>query len=568
MGTEHSTIMQSELGPRSLVANVKNLGFASYERILFEGFDLNIRSGEVAAITGKSGSGKTVFLKILAGKEKQIEGSLFINPKVKIIYVPQELEDIDVDRSVSIKELFKDARGLTTLETKMARYEKMLGDQKYTQSDLLAYGEIMEQYQKLNGYNSDSEMERVLSGMGISQKTTPNITLETTLNEVSSGQFRKIMISMALFSKAGLVLLDEPSSHLDVASVDWLTNYLKSCESAVVIATNSEQFINNCADQTVGLTDVGRVFVFDGNYTEFIQKRNSLLEAEKNEADQVADKLDQLKKTDAMFRAKQAYKRSAFMAQIGRALETRMNRLEDEYNSMPGSKQTYKQERIRDLSFEQDKRSGTDVISIKGVVKRYDENTAVDLSKKNTISIQQGEKWLFWGPNGSGKSTLVRTIVDSITGGEFLPDQGEIKVGKGIELGYYAPDIPLDILPGILIESLADSGSPQHKRSAASILRFFGFSDAAIYRQDTKTLSSGEKKRFALARIMINHPNFIILDEPTGDFMSDQIKDRLASALDNFDGTFVLVSHDEDFINRLKIDKELNMPSGKVIIRS
>lgn len=567
MGVEKSSITQSEINPKTLVANVENLGFASYDKTLFEGLSLNIKSREVTAITGKSGSGKTVLLKILAGEEKQQEGRVFVNAKAKVIFVPQELEDMNIDSDLTIRQLLKGSRGLIDIEAEMSKYEDLLTEQQHNDKDIEKYGEAMELYQKLGGYSSNSDIERVLSGLGLDQKTTSNISLDTKLGEVSSGQLRKIMIAMALYSRASLILLDEPSSHLDVKSVEWMTDYLKHSESAVVITSNNSEFVDSCATQTVGLTDIGRVFVFEGGYTEFVRKRNTILEAEKIEAEQVANKLDQLKKTDAMFRSKQAYKRSPDMAQVGRALESRMNRLKDEYNSMPGSKQTYKEEKVRDLSFTQERRSGTDVISINGVIKRYGEYSAVDLSRAGPISIRQGEKWLFWGPNGSGKSTLVRMIAESIQGGTFLPDEGVIRIGAGIELGYYMPEVPIDIKHGLLIDELTRNTSRHDQGKASSILRFFGFSSTSIHRQDVRTLSSGEKKRFALARIMIKQSNFIILDEPTGDYMPEEIKERLASALDKFNGTLILVSHDRDFIKRLKIDKELDMPKGKVIIK-
>ena len=568
MGTEKSNLMQPEISPNALVANVENLGFASYDRTLFERLNLNIKAGEVIAITGKSGSGKTVLLKILAGEERQQEGHVFVNPKIKVIFVPQELDDINIDSGLTIRQLLKGTRGLTDIEVEMAKYEDLLAKKQYNEKDIEDYGKVMERYQARGGYSSDSDMERVLSGLGLDQKTTANISLDTKLGEVSSGQLRKIMIAMALYSQASLILLDEPSSHLDVKSVEWLADYLKHSESAIVITSNNSEFVDNCATQTVGLTDIGRAFVFEGGYADFIHKRDTILDAEKTEAEQVVNKLDQLKKTDAMFRSKQVYKRSSDMAQVGRALGSRMNRLKDKYDNMPGSKQVYKEEKIRDLSFTQERRSGTDVISINGVVKRYDEYTAVNLSSANPISIQQGEKWLFWGPNGSGKSTLVRMIVDSIQGVTFLPDQGVIRLGTGVELGYYDPEVPTDATHGLLIDELAETTNRHDQGKSSSILRFFGFSNAAIYRQGVKTLSTGEKKRFALARIMIKQPNFIILDEPTGDYMPEEIKDRLASALGKFNGTLILVSHDRDFVKRLKIDKELDMPEGRVIIKS
>lgn len=567
MGKEKAGMTHPEINPKTQVVSLDNLGFSSYDRILFQDLNLNIRMGEVTAVTGRSGSGKTVLLKILAGRESEQEGKVFENPKVKKVFIPQELQDMDVDKNLTIRQILKDSRGLSEVEQEMAIYENKLANQEYDDNDLENYGEIMEVFQTLGGYTMDSDMEKVLSGLGLDQKTTINISLDTRLGDVSSGQLRKIMIATALYSKAGLILLDEPTSHLDVKSVDWLAEFLRHTESAAVIASNNAEFIDKCATQTVGLTDIGRVFVFEGGYSEFVRKRDTLIDAEKIEAQQVASKLEQLQKTDAMFRSKQVYKRSSDMAQVGRALKTRMGRLKDEYESLPGSKHVYKEEKIRDLAFSQENRSGKDVISLNNISKRYDNFTAFNLVNKN-IAIQQGEKWLFWGPNGSGKSTLVRTIVESINGGIFLPEEGKIKVGAGIKLGYYTPEVPSDILPGILIDSLANSGQAKNKGSAASILRFFGFSSNAIHKQDTRTLSSGEKKRFALARIMINHPNFIVLDEPTGDFMSEEIKERLANALDSFDGTFVLVSHDVDFIKRLKINKELGMPDGKVTIRN
>jgi ATP-binding cassette subfamily F protein 3 len=560
-------LKNSEIGLNVSVINIENLGFASYDRVLFQDLNLNIKRGEVTAITGKSGSGKTVLLKILAGLEQQEEGRFDVNPKAKVIFISQEPEDVDISQNLSIRDTLKSARGLDQIEAEMSACEEKFSDPNDGESSFELYGDLIEQYQELGGYSSDSDMERVLAGLGIDKNNTANITLETKLSDVSSGQLRKILIAKALYSKADIILLDEPSSHLDVQSVKWLSNYLNNTDSAVVITSNDSTLVDSCAKQTVGLTDSGRAFVFSGGITDFISKRDAIIQAEKLEAEQVAGKLKQLKKTDDKFRSRQVYKRSADMAQVGRALASRMARLKNEYEKMPGSKQVYTEEKIRDLIFTQERRSGDDVASIVKVVKKYDDYEAVNIRASDPITISRGEKWLFWGPNGSGKSTLARMIVDTATNGKFIPDQGEIKIGTGINISYYYPDTLPKATNGTLLKVMTDSMNKSDQGRYTSILRFFGFSTSTIHNQDLRTLSTGEKKRFSLALIMASQSNFIILDEPTGDYMSEEIKDRLANAISEFEGTLILVSHDQKFIEKASVDHILEMPSGKVVIK-
>lgn len=552
---------------RLIVGNVFNLGFSTYDHILFEDLSFSIRSGEVTTITGKSGSGKTVILKILAGIEVPEAGRVEIQSQ-SISYIPQELEDLDINKDITIRDLFKQARGLTSLESEIAKYEELIAqDPSVYEKISQKYGETLERYQDLGGYNQEFEMERMLVGLGLDKHSASNITLDTKLSEVSTGQLRRIMIARALYSRPNLLLMDDPTSHLDIAGVRWLSGYLKQIKSAVVIASNNREFVDGCATQTIGLTDIGRVFVFSGGYTDFEQKRDAVIHAEQLAANSVAEKIDQLKKTDRMFRAKQAYKRSADMAQVGRALATRIQKLEERYKKMPGSQDVFKEERVRDLVFQQERRSGDDVLLIRGIMKKYGEYVAVDMRKTPPISIKQGEKWLIWGPNGSGKSTLVRMIISAFTNGNFPPDEGVIIPGLSIDFGYFLPELLNISKEGLLIDEVTKVIENKNESRAISVLRFFGFSSKAAYNQNVRTLSSGERKRLALAKIMLQNPNFIILDEPTGDYMPNIIKARLVSALRDYDGTLIVVSHDPEFINQLNPDKELDMPKGRVKIR-
>lgn len=565
MGKENPVETKKEYTP--MVAKVEEIGFTTYDRILFQGLSLSVKKGDVISLTGKSGSGKTVLIKILAGIEHQQEGSVSVVPSIKTSYVPQELEDIEVSPDTSIRQLLKDARGLNELEGKIHDYEEKLSNNEFSEEGFRQYEELIERYQSLDGYHPEPEMKKILSGLGINEHSTENITLDSRLSEVSSGQLKRIMIARALYAKSDLMLLDDPTSHLDVASVQWLTDYLRRTDSAVVIASNNQAFLNKCSNQTVGFTDSGRVFSFKGNYSDFIKKRDSVIESEKAEASSVANKLEDLRETDRMFRSKQIYKRSSDMAQVGRALATRMKKLEEKYEEMPGSQNVYRNERIKDMVFTQERRSGHDVVSIRGVLKKYGDYVAIDLRKTVPINISQGERWLVWGTNGSGKSTLTRMIAQEILGGDFLPDQGDIRVGASIDAAYFAPDIATVSGSGLLIDEAVKDIGTHNKGKAVAALRFFGFSQSTIHNLDVGMLSSGERKRLTLAKIMLMNPNLLIFDEPTGDYMPDEIKKRLANALKGYNGTLILVSHDKEFIDQLKINRELHMPAGKVLIR-
>ena len=387
------------------------------------------------------------------------------------------------------------------------------------------------------------------------------------MSEVSSGQLRKILIARALYSDPDLLILDDPTSHLDVAAVDWLADYLKNAKSAVVMASNNRAFIDKCANQTIGLTDIGRVFVFSGGYSNFIEKRDAVLDAEKSAAESVMDKIEQLRDTDKMFRDKQVYNRSSTMGKVGRSLSTRMDRLSERLKEMPGSKEVYKNERVANLVFEEEKRSGQDILSIQKVLKKYGDFVAVDLRNVDAIDVKRGEKWLIWGENGSGKSTLVKMIAHLSSGGSFLPNDGKIKLGANIQLGYFTPDDVEIHAKGTLLEETVKAVDSQNKGRVAATLRFFGFTTTAIYRQSISTLSSGERKRLRLATIMLEKPNLIILDEPTGDYLQEDVKARFASAINGYTGTLILVSHEKEFIDQIKINHELQMPSGNVILK-
>ncbi|HRN70682.1 MAG TPA: ATP-binding cassette domain-containing protein, partial [Candidatus Woesebacteria bacterium] len=428
------------------------------------------------------------------------------------------------------------------------------------------YGTISEQYEKLGGYEADFEIEKILAGLKLDPETTGHIHPYTSLNEVSSGQKNRILIGQALFAQPDLLVLDDPTSHLDVDSVNWLASYIKGSPQASLIATNNIPFINACSNRLVEITHFGRVLSFKGNYPDYVEKRDRLLTAEKAEADSVQAEKDRIEETYNKFKAKQVFKRSSDMAATGRAMQSRISRLNEQYESMPGSKQVFRTERIPNIVFESKERSGDDVVTIRNLVKNYGDFTALDL-RKLELTIQRGELFLLSGDNGSGKSTLLRMIAAAIQNDPtFTPDSGEIEVGANIMANYYAPDQTGIRKSGSIFEEVTEVLASHNESNAAAILHYWGFPKGTIRMKTIEQLSAGEKKQLALAKIMAQHPNLLLLDEPT-DYLKPEVVERLAKALEGYDGTTILVSHNPEFKKLLPISRELQLPSGKLVLK-
>lgn len=554
-------------GLGKVVAELRDVSFSSAERILFEDVSFVIRRGETVAIIGKSGVGKSTILKIILGRETSEKGTVIIPAGVKLSYVPQNLQDMEIDESLTINRLFRQARGIDETEKKKTRLEMAMGDPVNagnTAELLREYGKVCAEYEELGGYNIESEIRLILSGLGVDEKTTGHINLETKLGEVSSGQRTRILIGQALFAKPDLLLMDEPTSHLDIASVAWLAQYLSRTKQGSVITTNNMEFIDQCANKVVEITDFGRVLAFNGGHREYIEKRDQLLEAERVAAEAVRRKKEQLEDTLDKFKAKQVFRRSADMAKVGRAIGSRIDRLDKDYREMPGSKQVHQKERVRDLVFREEERSGNDVMTVKNVIKKYGEFTALDLSGLSFV-LQRGRVLWVSGENGSGKSTLLRII--ALAGkDEFNPDSGSIELGANVEVGYCGPDHLGISGKGNILAEVKDAGKSNNEGEAAAILLFWGFFKNTIRTKKIEQLSAGEKKQLALAKLMAQRPNLLILDEPT-DYLKPETVNRLIDALAGYNGTVVVVSHDRQFVDRIRVNFELHLPNGKILIR-
>lgn len=552
---------------KSQIANLENVSFSSPDRLLFFGVNLSIKQGENIALIGDSGVGKTTLLRIVLGQEAPDTGTAMLKKDIKVSYVPQDIEDLDVEEDITIHDLFYRARGLADIEGRKAELETMMGAPENAdrmQQIFDEYTEVSERFEQMGGYTADVEIDTILAGLKLDEETTGHITQNTRLNEVSSGQRTRALIGQALFANADLLVLDDPTSHLDVESVEWLGNYLRRSNQASLTATNNVPFIDTNANKVIEITDFGRVLSFEGNYQDYMTKRDRLLEAEKAEAEAVKAEKERLEATYLKFKGEGVFKRSQSMAQTGRAMESRMRRLDQTYDALPGSRQVDRVERVRNLIFTPERRSGEVVVQIDGLVKRYGDFTALDLHDL-ALSIMRGQKILFSGENGSGKSTLLRMIASVATNGTFLPDEGTIGIGANVLAGYYAPDHTGISRKGSIFEEIKKATNHHNEGEAAATLNFWGFPRGSVRVKKIENLSVGERKQLSLARLMVQHPNLLLLDEPT-DYLRPEIIERLVHAINGFDGTVVLISHNPEFKRQLRLTKELTLPEGKIIL--
>src|SRR3990167_751714 len=269
------TVQTENMQKGQAVATLKDVSFSSPDKLLFYGVDLVVKKGQNTTLIGK--------------RKAELE---------------QEMTTTDPEKLQAI---------------------------------LNEYGTISEEYEKRGGYAAESDMGKILAGLKLDQNSTGHITPDSKLNEVSSGQKTRVLIGQALFANSDLLVLDDPTSHLDIESVDWLSKYLRNSEQATLIATNNLPFINACANKVVEITDFGRVLAFEGDYGDYLTKRDQLLEAEKAEAEAVMAEKDRIEATYKDFKAKQVFKRSSAMAQVGRSLQTKIQKIKKEKKTKKGS---------------------------------------------------------------------------------------------------------------------------------------------------------------------------------------------------------------------------------------
>jgi len=498
-----------------------SLSFGGFS--LFENITFLVNKGNRIGLIGKNGAGKSTLLKIISGEQGCDSGNVSKPSGAKIGYLSQ---DIQFKKGISILEETKSAFAeIVELEKRLAEINVEITERTDYESEsyhniLDELHECTERFNLIGGYTFEADVEKVLLGLGFIREEFNN-NIET----FSGGWQMRIELAKLLLQKNDLLLLDEPTNHLDIESIIWLEEFLKQDNATVIIVSHDRAFLNNVTNRTVELT-LGRIYDYNLPYGKFLALRKDIREkqasAKKNQEKEIA----QTEMLISKFRAKAS---KASMAQSLIKKLDRMDRIEvDEEDT-----------RKMKFSFPPAPRSGKVVAKADDLTKRFDEKT---IFENVNIEIERGQKLAFVGQNGQGKTTLVKILT------HLLPyEEGEVHEGHNIKLGYYAQN-QADSLDGnkTVLQTIEDAANEDMRKKARTILGSFMFGGEDVDKK-VRVLSGGERGRLAICKMLLQPVNFLVMDEPTNhlDLVS---KDVLKQALQKYDGTMVIVSHDRDFL--------------------
>ena len=506
-----------------MILNATNISksFGSSEIIKDATFLVN--EHEKVAIVGVNGAGKTTLLKILTGEESADSGSITLAKDAKLGYLRQ-INNVDSALSI-IDELYTVIEPILNMEKRMSQMQE---DMKHlTGSELeelySSYTALTHSYELMDGYAAKSRVAGILKGLGFEE-----IDFDRKINTLSGGQKTRVFLAKLLLEEPDIILLDEPTNHLDLRSIEWLESYLLNYKGAVIIVSHDRYFLDKIVSKVIDIEN-GNVQMYLGNYTDFSNKKQMLLDAKMKE---YLNQQQEIKHQESVITKLKQFNREK---SIKRA-ESRQKQLEKiERVEAP---QTYS-ENMR-LSLDISKESGKDVLTVQNLSKSFDQKK---LFWDINFEIKRGERVAIIGDNGTGKTTLLKII-----NGLLEPDTGEVIYGSNVSVAYYDQEHQVLHMDKTLFDELSDTYPDMTNTQIRNILAAFLFTGEDVYKK-IADLSGGERGRVSLVKLMLSKANFLLLDEPTNhlDIVS---KDVLENALNNFPGTVCYVSHDRYFINK------------------
>ena len=505
--------------------SIQNLSIHFTGQDLFTDINFMIREKDRIGLVGKNGAGKTTLIRIIAGLEQPSHGNVVMSDDVTIGYLPQE-KNIHSTKTV-LEETMTAFEEFHQIEKNLAKLQDELSQRTDYESD--SYQKLCEKMSSLNerltligGHNVEGEAERILVGLGFDHED-----MTRAMNEFSNGWQMRVELAKILLRKPKLLLLDEPTNHLDIESIQWLENYLKNYYGAIFMVSHDRAFLDHITIRTIEISG-GKIYDYKCAYTEFVERREERIDMQKSAFDNQQREIKEIEAFIERFRYK---------ATKAKQVQSRVKQLE----KMDIVEIDDRDKSVMHFKFPPAPHSGKVTLELNHVSKSYGEkNILNDIN----LLIPRGEKIAFVGRNGEGKSTLSKIIAG------VLDYTGEVKLGHEVKIGYYAQN-QQDMLDTekTVFETLDDVATGDMRVKVKSLLGAFLFSGETIDKK-VKVLSGGEKARLSLAKMLLFPTNLLILDEPTNhlDMLS---KDILKSALIQFDGTLIVVSHDRDFLQGL-----------------
>ena len=508
------------------------------DRRLLNKINLVVKNKDKVGLVGRNGAGKSTLLKILSGEISAHEGEVTRPNGTTLAFLHQE---ILLDQTRTVMDAAMSAFDeLKELEEKIALYNQQMSERIDYESEGYAkliqdFTDVNEKYDLIGGATAQADAEKILKGLGFKQKD-----FEREIAEFSGGWQMRVELAKMLLSRPDYLLLDEPTNHLDIESIIWLEGFLKNYEKAVIVISHDQQFLDNTTNRTVEI-ELGQIQDYKANYSKYLElrvdRKEKMQSAFANQQKVIAEK----ERTINRFMAKATKTK---MAQSMKKQLDKIERIELEDEDIAAM----------NLKFPPAPRSGQIVSEGKEISKSYGDLHVLD---SVNFSLERGERVAFVGQNGQGKTTLAKILTKNLG-----VTNGEVVLGHNVQLGYYAQDQSDTLDTSItLLRTMENHSPPELRTKLRSILGAFMFSGEDVEKK-VSVLSGGERARLALACLLLRPINLLVLDEPTNhlDIISKQV---LKKALEEYDGSMIVVSHDREFLSDLT-DKTIEFRDKKL----
>ena len=505
--------------------NISNLSISFQGEFLFSDVTFMLNGGNRVGIIGKNGAGKSTLLKILSGELSPDTGTISTDKETKIGYLKQDIDFVQ-GRSV-LQEAYQAFDEIIKIEKEIDSINELLAQRTDYESDeynilISKLNDYTHHYEILGGYSYKGDTEKILSGLGFKREDFIKLT-----DSFSGGWRMRIELAKLLLQKNDVLLLDEPTNHLDIESIIWFENFLKNYSGAVAIISHDKMFLDNVTNRTIEIVG-GRIYDYPKPYSAFLELRKEMIEQQISAQKNQEKMIQQTEKLIDKFRAK------ATKASMAQSLIKKLDKIERiEIDVQDNS--------VMSVQFPVSKQPGKVVLEIDNVSKKYGDKTIL---KNINLLVERGSKIAFVGQNGQGKTTLAKMIINEI------PFDGIIKKGHNVEIGYFAQNQAhyLD-KEAIILDIMNNAANDTNRTKVRDILGAFLFRGDDVEKK-VKVLSGGERNRLALAKMLLSSFNVLVMDEPTN-HLDIASKNVLKQALQLFEGTLIIVSHDRDFLQGL-----------------
>lgn len=505
--------------------NIHNLSVAFGGEYLFEEIAFRLNGGDRVGLIGKNGAGKSTLLKLLSKEMKPDSGTIAMEKDIKIGFLKQDI-DFVLGRTV-LEESYQAFDELKSLERQLEKINQELAERTDHESEsynqlLIDLTDITHRYEILGGYNYQGDTEKVLLGLGFKRDDFDKIT-----DTFSGGWRMRIELAKLLLQDNDVLLLDEPTNHLDIESIIWLEQFLKNYSGAVVIVSHDKMFLDNVTNRTIEIS-LGRIYDYNKPYSKFLELRKEIKEQQLNAQKNQEKQIQQTEKLIEKFRAK-ATKASMAQSLIKKLEKIDRIEVDEDDNS------------VMNVRFPVSITPGKVIAELENLSKSYGEKEVLN---GIDLLVERNSKTAFVGQNGQGKTTLAKIMV-----GELAFD-GHLKTGHNVQIGYFAQN-QAEYLDGdkTIHDTMIDAANETNRSKVRDILGSFLFRGDEVDKY-VKVLSGGERNRLALAKLLLQPFNVLVMDEPTN-HLDIKSKNVLKQALQNFEGTLILVSHDRDFLQGL-----------------